>query len=124
DGLLVLSEADSGSWRAADAGGELERVELPPVTAFRVDNSAEDRFRVVAAGGLRRRAVVAVQLLVALGVISLALRPPGRREEDEPVATLPTELVGLADTTTVIPRIDPNAPPPGTTDGPTRGGAR
>ena len=124
DGLLVLSEADSGSWRAADAGGELERVELPPVTAFRVDNSAEDRFRVVAAGGLRRRAVVAVQLLVALGVISLALRPPGRREDDEPVATMPTELVGLADTTTVIPRIDPNAPPPGTTDGSTRGGAR
>ena len=112
-GLLVLSEAEAGAWRAANSTSTLERVDLPHVNAFRIEGGVDERFRVVAAGGLRRRIVVAVQLLVGLGVVSLALRPPGRREEEDEEVSLPADLVGLADTTTVIPRIDPDAPPPG-----------
>lgn len=113
NGVLVLSEEASGAWRAATETSALERVDLDPVNAFTVPEGSGDNFRLVAAGGLRRRGVVAIQLLLALAVISLALRPPGRREDvDEPVA-LPTDLVGLADTTTAIPRIDPSTPPPG-----------
>ncbi len=117
DGILVLSEHSSGAWRAADSAAALPRVDIPHVNAFRVTDGAGERFRVIAAGGLRRRAVVAVQVLVALGVVSLALRPPGRRDEEPEAVTLPADLIGLADTTTVIPRIDPSAPPPGTRGG-------
>jgi hypothetical protein len=109
-GLLVVSEAGSTAWRAVTGNIELPQVELGPVNGFTVD-TVQDNVRVVAGGGLRRRIVVAVQLLLALAVISLAVRPPGTRAVRRPVTSLPGDLVGIADTTTTIPRIDPANPP-------------
>jgi GT2 family glycosyltransferase len=110
-GILVLSEAGSPAWRAAGESGVLPPVELDLVNGYAIDGDTE--FRVVYGDDLRRRLVVAMQLLVALIIISLAVRPPGRGAPARRVASLPTDLVGLADTTTAIPRIDPDAPPPG-----------
>ncbi|CAN5366795.1 glycosyltransferase [soil metagenome] len=110
-GILVLSEAASPAWRAVGASGPLEQVELGPINGFRVDG--DDVFRVSYADGLRRRIGVAVQLLIALAMASLAIRPPGARVVRRRDTSLPTDLVGLADTTTAFPRVDPNNPPPG-----------
>ncbi|MGI9015619.1 MAG: glycosyltransferase [Euzebya sp.] len=120
-GLLVISEASSTAWRTVATTGsagtvELAQVDLAPVNAFRVEGDqtplAQTSFQVVAGGGFRRRLVVALQLLVALGVISLAVRPPGARITRPRATSLPQDLIGLADTTTTFTRIDPAAPPP------------
>lgn len=117
-GLLVLAESASPAWRAVIEDGELAQVDLAPITAFQLDAgqvaaAQGEPFRVVHSGGLRRRAVVALQLLIALAMVSLAVRPPGAKAPPRRATSLPTALVGLADTTTAIPRIDIDNPPPG-----------
>lgn len=113
-GLLVVAESATTAWRAVTPDGELTQVQdAGPINAFRIEGGQVAEFRVVHDGGLRRRAVVALQLLVALVVVSLAVRPPGGRAPQRREVSMPTALVGLADTTTAIPRIDPDKPPPG-----------
>lgn len=92
-------------------GQELQQVEVGAINAFRVDDTTFN-FTVAIDGGLRRRAVVAIQILIALIVLSLAVRPPGAKVRDERVTSMPAELVGIADTTTSFARIDPDDPPP------------
>lgn len=112
-GILVLSEATSALWRATDGRRTLERLELDPVNAFRIPDEDDVRLRLGASGGVRRRAVVTGQMLLVLIVLSLAIRPPGRRQPQVGARPLPSELVGIADVTQAIPRIDPDRPPPG-----------
>lgn len=116
EGVLVVSEAASAAWRAATDGGaqdpvELDQVDAGPVNGFAV---AVDQpgFRVAVAGGLRHRVVIALQVLVALALISLAIRPPGSKAVTRRQTSMPQDLVGLADTTTSFPRLRPGAPPP------------
>jgi len=93
-GLLVLSEAEDTSWRATANGKVLERAPLPPINAFRLPPGQND-VAVRAAGGMSRRVIVAIQLLLTLAVISFALRPPRftRRKADRGAArSLPLEL--------------------------------
>lgn len=116
EGLLVISEAESAAWRAAadgpDQGSvELEQVELDPINAFAVDVD-EPGFRVVVGGGFRHRIVIALQVMIALAVISMAIRPPGAKVVRGRQTSLPRDLVGLADTTTRFPRVTADAPPP------------
>jgi GT2 family glycosyltransferase len=118
EGVVVVAEAASPAWRAAVPGGELEQVEAPHINAFRLEAGAAEAgagIRAAVGGGLRHRVVVALQVVVALILLSLALRPPAgaREQQRRRVESLPTDLVGLADATTTIPRIDPSAPPPG-----------
>jgi hypothetical protein len=120
DGVLVVSEAATPAWRAAAGGVELVQVEdAGPVTAFALPEgglgavTADDPIRVAVGGGLRRRLVVAAQVLVVLALLSLAIRPPGRDPHRRRAESLPGDLVGLADATTAIPRIDPARPPAG-----------
>ncbi len=118
-GALVVSEAGSSAWRAVVGGMDLERVLDDPVNAYAVavDEPVTAQASVSTGFALRRRVVVALQVLVVLAIISLAVRPPGARVRPERSTSLPTDLVGLADTTTSFPRIDPDAAPPGTTRG-------
>ncbi len=109
-GVLVVSEASASAWRAATGATELEQLDFDPVNAFTVD-AVDGEIRVVIGGGLRRRAVAALQVLVALALLSLAVRPPGGRTAPTRTESLPQDLVGLADATTSFPRIDPDRPP-------------
>ncbi|MEE8602530.1 glycosyltransferase family 2 protein [Euzebya tangerina] len=111
-GLLVVSESTSSAWRAVGGGDELQQVEVPAINAFRVEETTFN-FTVAVEGGLRRRAVVAGQILVALIVLSLAVRPPGASVREERVTSMPADLVGLADQTMALPKIDPDRPPAG-----------
>lgn len=117
-GLLVVSEASSDLWQATANGRELERVDLGPVNAFRVDDAGEDpRYVAEAAGGVRRRLVVTGQLLLVLGLASLALRPPGftqRQVRREEARRLPDELSPLT-LTGPLPVLPPPAAPPART---------
>lgn len=74
-GVLVASEDESPRWRATAGGEPLERVELEGVNAFTVPPDP-GVVRVRAAGTFGHRLLVALQVLLALAVISLALRPP------------------------------------------------
>ncbi|HUG82938.1 MAG TPA: glycosyltransferase family 2 protein [Euzebya sp.] len=111
DGLLVVSEGAADGWRAVSGGQELAQVDAGPINAFEVPDPGQP-FRAVYDGGLRRRVVVAAQLLIALAMVSLAIRPPGARAPQRRATSLPSDLVGLADTTMALPRIDPDNPPP------------
>ncbi len=115
-GLLVVSEAESAAWRAAadqpgQQGVELDQIELGPINAFAVDVD-QPGFRVVFGGGFRHRLIIALQVLIALAVISMAVRPPGAKVASRPQISLPQDLVGLADATTTFPRIPTQSPPP------------
>ncbi|MGH8886688.1 MAG: glycosyltransferase [Egibacteraceae bacterium] len=93
-GLLVVSEAEDSVWHATADGKPLERAPLPPVNAFRLPSGQSD-VEVRATGGAGQKVVVAAQLLLALAVISLALRPPGftqRKADRSAVRSLPPEL--------------------------------
>jgi hypothetical protein len=97
-GLLIVSEAESALWRATANGVPLERVEFAPFNVFRLPSGKSD-IDVHPSPGTHRL-IVLVQALFVLGVISLALRPPGftRRKADRAsVRRLPAEL---ADTRT------------------------
>lgn len=101
-GLLVVSEATSPIWRAGNDRVALEREEVPPVNAFTVpaDVGALD---VRASGGMAHAAVAWIQALLLLGVLSLALRPPGfaqARVERKLARELPS---GLSRTTALPP---------------------
>jgi GT2 family glycosyltransferase len=76
DHVLLVSEAESPIWRASSLQGRLQRVELPPVNAFAVPDGAH-LVGARAAGGLAHLAVALLQGILLLGVVSLALRPPG-----------------------------------------------
>lgn len=101
DGVLVVSEARSGRWRA-EAGGGIRAERLTPedpalgpaVNVFAVPASAATVQ--LAAGGTDHLLALAVQLAGALALCSLALRPPtprarGLRPERE--GPLPASLV-------------------------------
>lgn len=93
-GLLVVSEAEDTLWHATANGKPLERAPLSPVNAFRLPSGQSD-VEVRTSGGVGRKMIAFVQLLLALAVISLALRPPGftRRRVDRSVSrSLPPEF--------------------------------
>jgi GT2 family glycosyltransferase len=92
-GLLVVSEASSPLWRATANGRLLERAELPPFNAFSLPSGHHDV--VVWASDDVHRLVVLAQIALVLGVISLALRPPGftrKKAKAAAVRSLPAEL--------------------------------
>jgi GT2 family glycosyltransferase len=94
-GLLVVSEATDPRWRATVDGRELDRRDVSGVNAFAVPGQA-DRVTARVAGGAGHRLVVLLQLLMALIVLSLALRPPGfaqERIQRRIGGTLPPEVV-------------------------------
>jgi len=94
-GVLVVSEASSPLWKAEVGGVPLERLDLPPVNAFRVPEGAAGRPEVRAGAGARHRLVVTGQVLLVLVILSLALRPPGftrRKADRHAVRTLPSRL--------------------------------
>jgi GT2 family glycosyltransferase len=106
-GLVVVSEADSDLWRVA--APRAERVAVPGVNAFRKPEATE-RTVAFAAGGVRHRLVIALQVLLLLGIVSLALRPPGalqRRAERAQERALPSALE-----TDAAPDPEPEAPAP------------
>ena len=92
-GLLVVSESHDDAWRATASGVPLERVEFPPFNAFRL-SPGQGEIDVYPASGAHR-IILLGQAVLALGVISLALRPPGftqRKAERAAVRSLPAEL--------------------------------
>jgi hypothetical protein len=104
-GVLFVSEASATAWRAAAGTTELEQLDFGPINAFQVDSGGGE-LRAVIGGGLRHRTVVAIQALIALALLSLAVRPPGR-SAPQVVESLPQDLIGLTDVTTSFPRIEP-----------------
>jgi len=93
-GLLVVSEAESALWRARADGRALQRGDLEAVNAFTVPPDVGS-LQVQAGGRVGHRALVALQILLLLAVISLALRPPGfaqARAERGVARGLPAEL--------------------------------
>jgi hypothetical protein len=97
-GVLVVSEAASELWRAGGADVPLERAEIAGVNAFRVPPGTPTITARVA-GGLGHRLAVGLQLLAALVVLSLALRPPrfGREREPRLRRALPSDLDAIDD---------------------------
>lgn len=94
DALLVLGEATSSRWRALGPSGELPRVAVAGVNAWRLDGAGT--VTVAPAGVLRHRVAVAAQLLAVLALVSLALRPPRftlQREERRRGGALPRQLI-------------------------------
>lgn len=130
-GLVVVSEARSPIWRAATERGRLRRADAGPVNAFALPDGAE---RLVARtrGGAAHAAVAVVQALLTLGVLSLALRPPGftqARVERRLARELPSGLSRVVTVPAVLDddgagdedddaepidfdRTDPGPPPP------------
>lgn len=104
-GLLVVSEAASPRWRAAADGQRLEPRRLGALNAFAVP-AGTDQVGVRAAGGLAHRLVVALQALLLLAVISLALRPPGFTEARAQRAVGRRLPPSLAHDATVRPAVD------------------
>lgn len=98
-GLLVVSEGADGRWHASADGRALEGVPLHGLEAFRVEPGAE-QVTVSVEGGWVRLAVVVAQLVLALGILSLALRPPGSRQRRAAAAgaELPSSLVEADET--------------------------
>ena len=98
-GLLVLGEAGS-AWTASAGGTELEQAPLviPLGDGLELPSwvvTEPGLVEVQAAGNLRHRGVLALQALLVLAVISLALRPPGftqRREERQRGEGLPRQM--------------------------------
>ena len=98
-GVLLLSEAGS-SWSARSAGAPLPREEIVvplgdglAFPSWPVGDTAAVRLQ--ADGSTWHTVVLVLQALLVLGVISLALRPPGftqRREERQRAAGLPRQL--------------------------------
>jgi GT2 family glycosyltransferase len=78
EGLLILAEGTDPRWRAFSGPRQLERVPVAGVNAFAVPPEAP-RLRVVLAGGVLHRIVITAQALLVLGIVSLALRPPGQQ---------------------------------------------
>ncbi|HVL99810.1 MAG TPA: glycosyltransferase [Egibacteraceae bacterium] len=94
-GVLVVSEGSSPLWHAFADGRRLEPREVEGINAFAVPpGSGPVRARV--GGGVGHRTIVAMQALLLLGVVSLALRPPGfTQARAESVARgLPSDLAG------------------------------
>lgn len=95
-GLLVLTEPVSGVWEAERGGNRLERGTLPgagwPVAAFDVDTPGP--VRVYTTGTTRHLVLVALQAVLALLILSLALRPPSFVDETvrRRVGDLPVNL--------------------------------
>jgi hypothetical protein len=75
-GLLVLGEGRDRRWRASGQDGPLERVDVPGVNAFAVP-AAAGRVTVGWTGRAPHTVVLLVQLVLALALASLVLRPPG-----------------------------------------------
>lgn len=97
-GTVVVSEATSPVWRAASERGALPRQGLEPVNAFELPAAAQT-VQVRAAGGAAHATVAVVQALLLLGVLSLALRPPGftqARVERQLARELPSGLARAA----------------------------
>lgn len=94
-GVLVLSEGADDAWRAAGDGRTLERAptEDTLVNAFVVPENIT-RVAVQLSGGGVHGTVVLAQLVLALAVLSLALRPPGtaRQRLDAAGRELPEAL--------------------------------
>ncbi|HWB71393.1 MAG TPA: glycosyltransferase family 2 protein [Egibacteraceae bacterium] len=110
-GLLVVSEASSSLWRASAGDAALQPRQLRGVNAF-AKPASDGPVLAYAAGGGRHRAVVVLQVLLALGVVSLALRPPGfaRRVPARPaLRVLPGDLGAGSDEEVVVrePEVTP-----------------
>jgi GT2 family glycosyltransferase len=98
-GLLLLGEA-TDTWTATAGGRQLPRntLEVPIGDGLQLPTweIAEPALIEIAPSGTRRHGVVlALQALLVLAVISLALRPPGftqRREQRQRTAALPRQL--------------------------------
>lgn len=93
-GVLVVSEAASPLWEASLAGSDLERVDVSRINGFRVPDGG-GLLIATATGTLLHRTVVSLQALLALGLLSLALRPPGftmRQVERARGEALPSDL--------------------------------
>jgi GT2 family glycosyltransferase len=115
-GLLVVTEGADSRWRAAAGGAELAPVPLTPVNAFTVPAETA-RLRVFLAGGVLHRLVLAVQALLVLGIISLALRPPGqgpRAEDALAPGVLPVGIDRLPDAGAGVAPTAPNGGAAGT----------
>lgn len=85
-GSVVVSEVDGGWVGRSASGEELEASALGPVLRFDVGEGVEG-VEVSSTGQAGRTAAMVLQLLVVLGVVSLALRSPGfaRPEDEEPI---------------------------------------
>jgi GT2 family glycosyltransferase len=96
-GLLALSEGAGADWRGTSTSGALEAVPVEGINAFRVEPGTE-QVAVTLQGTLVHRLIVVLQLLLVLGIASLALRPPGTRSRRTAAAAeLPSSLTEGAD---------------------------
>jgi GT2 family glycosyltransferase len=97
-GLLVVSEGTDGGWSATANGRRLPRIELGPLIAFEAPGEATN-LRVSFEPVRVHRLVVALQALLALLVLSVALRPPGTsgQRQEAKRGVLPAELEADAD---------------------------
>jgi GT2 family glycosyltransferase len=92
-GLLVVSEAEDRIWRATANGTLLRPVPFSPFNAFPLPSGQSD-VEVRASSGAHR-VIVLIQIVLLLGVVSLALRPPGftqRKAGRAATRSLPAEL--------------------------------
>ena len=115
-GVLLLAEAGDG-WAARAGNRELDRaaLELPlgdglSLPAWQVEQAGDLRVQSTGIGG--HVAILVLQGLLVLAVISLALRPPGftqQREQRQRSAALPRQLVE-APAEDDSPRFDPDGP--------------
>lgn len=98
DGVLVLAQAQLDGWEVTADGTALAARGDLPVPAFDVPEGTE-RLQVEHEGGMARTAALAWQALLALLVVSLALRPPGfaRRRADDPELDDPDETARIVD---------------------------
>lgn len=94
-GLLVVSEGSGSSWRASGDGRQLAPAPLEGVHAFTVEPGIS-RLTTAIAGGALHQLVVALQLLVVLGILSIALRPPGTRLRRETQAAAAAAAVPVS----------------------------
>lgn len=92
-GLLILGEGRDARWRASGREGPLERVDVPGVNAFAVP-AAAGRVTVGWTGGAPHTVALLVQLVLALALASLVLRPPGTsaRRAEPARLVLPDDL--------------------------------
>jgi hypothetical protein len=98
-GWLLLSETPSARWDVRLAGQPLSRVSDVPGNVYEIPSAG--RLTIAPGGRTRHLVVVWTQLLVVIGVVSLALRPPrsgvSRRDIDEVhVGPYPAPMPGPA----------------------------
>jgi GT2 family glycosyltransferase len=98
-GWLLLSEASSPRWDVELDGRPVARADAVGANVYRIPEAG--RLTIAPGGTTRHLALVAVQLLVLFGIVSLALRPPrsgarGRDIDDLHVGPYPAPMPGPA----------------------------